>query len=87
MVLELLELIDGKDIDGLQQKMSAETINEHECTAKKINLFTDMNLNFGNMWAQILFKKLSLPTYTQRAEAGCYYKKKVQWKTLQIQKI
>ena len=24
---------------------------------------------------------------TQRAEAGCYYKKKYQWKTLQIQKI
>ena len=25
--------------------------------------------------------------YAQYAEAGCYYKKKVQWKTLQIQKI
>ena len=24
---------------------------------------------------------------TQYAEAGCYYKKKVRWKTLQIQKI
>ena len=24
---------------------------------------------------------------SQRAEAGCYYKKKVRWKTLQIQKI
>jgi hypothetical protein len=30
---------------------------------------------------------LQAQTDTQYAEAGCYYKKKVRWKTLQIQKI
>ena len=44
--------------DGLQQKMSVEIINEHECTAKKLNSYTDLNLNFGKMLAQILYKKL-----------------------------
>ena len=36
---------------------------------------------------KIIEKNLEIVRVTQRAEAGCYYKKKVRSKTLQIQKI
>ena len=37
--------------------------------------------NFSVLWGT------EISVLTQRAEAGCYYKKKVRWKTLRIQKI